>query len=271
MPVNVSTDFNKRKKELQYKLDAATTNYEELREEVIQLKRYFNEVSADMTPYDMKHSHSEIEKLLKDVNAKLSTQHTVKRKFKFNFSSKGKNTKFEALSPPVPVASTPKIVDQDLLITNPIQTFENLSNCTVTRGKEIASSQNGQLAFKGLHKSVVVVSPLPFVNGSVFITDCTESVIIINLPPASTIQIRLHNLGNCKLSIVKQEDMEPQTVVVENLTKCTFDEVSRNKLTIRNFSQLGSGQVESEAYRFATIETFGGNTQQLRHQYIENN
>lgn len=243
-------------------------DYEGLRAKINELHKCLNRISHSLPPYDIERYFAEIDKLLKQVNSKESTQKATEPKlFRFHKHSKVKDRTPPQRYPEATlvdegktVMTGAKRVGEVLNLSESTAFYENLDCCTLNSTIQTAVHETGSLTLQHINKTIVNLAAIPFVNGSIFITDCSDSIIICKTPPHSTVQIRLHNLLNCRLLIRPTDELSSQTVILENCSKCIFHETCEPYVTIQDFSNLSLANTDlrcTGGYSFEDFDILG--------------
>ena len=304
MPLSFSFSFIELEEELQI-----SDNYASLKEKLLNLRTDLQDLAPDLTSHDLEIHSKRINSLLKQLEDKKNLalnagdkvlQFTKTPNIKVNLdqlkarlaAEKGDADSF----PPFSIGKTGSgstantLSNEDLLVSeNSSGVFENLSQCTVVTppdsGTELESDAHGSgaLTFKKLDKCVVSLTTLPFRSGSLFFTDISDSVIVICIPTNYEIQIRLHNLTNCSISIqYANYSVDKQTVVVENLSRCIFHTSSKSQITIQNFNDVLGSHASADTqdpasesapdqnfqFKFGYFDTYMNDIHALREHYI---
>lgn len=162
-------------------------------------------------------------------------------------------------------------VGAQIILNEPMCSFVDLSLCTVTSPSSSASiSKNGSLSLHRISETVINLQKFPFLDGSVFVSECQDSVIIFKLPVDGHLQIRLHNLKNCRLLF---ESQQKQNVILESCKNCIFHSATQTHTVIQDFSDLNLGNDSSSpssSYQFQNFETLDMDTAALKERYISN-
>ncbi|CCE62987.1 hypothetical protein TPHA_0D03520 [Tetrapisispora phaffii CBS 4417] len=178
--------------------------------------------------------------------------------------------------------------NKDILIHPQNNTYNYLQNCTLSLNWDSKILNQSSLLFENIKKSVIVLNRLYFENGNIFINDCEDTVIIVNMEKIdNSIQLRFHNLVYCKIYIQrKHAALEPtvlQKVIIENFRGCTFHTDSKDYIMIENFSNLGmiKSGIEStnsqgytlnsdgsSAYNFQNFSYFDNDVLKLKENYV---
>lgn len=239
------------------------------------LQTKLNASAPSLTPYEKEHFSSDMENILKLISKKLSKSRGKQRLFSFkqrilpatvqeNFAQK------ETLNKTEEITSTGK----DYVLKREDSTFENLEACTVTSESDHSDdgSGSGSLSFYNITRSIINLQKLYFKTGSIFMTDCEDSIILLRLPSQGDIQIRSRNLKNCKFLIetaAPHSDCK-QVVIIENCHDCVFNAGTRQHLVIQDFSNpFQSNSTEgSSAFAFKEFDTCGKDTMLLKQTYL---
>lgn len=240
-----------------------------IRDEIIKLKQDINQVSNGLTSYDLEHYTEDIRSLLKIVQKQMLvfTDHSkrndrkifhLKRKPRFGnvLNDKKTSSGFTTLN-----SITTKTVNEKVVISDNVTILQNLENCQISvNSKKYDNSKDlpGAITLSQVNKSRIVLTDLPFTQGNIFIADCIDSIIIVQVPPKDTIQLRLHNLVDCKIKIFWKEpiisEIDKQTVIVENIKNCLFDLRSKSFVNIQNFSNINQSLEEDTDYQFGEFD-----------------
>lgn len=244
-----------------------------LRDEIIQLKRTMADGSNEFSSYDLEHYNKDIMGLLKQIQEKEKNLKALDdgNKKKFQFERKVKNVNMKGKSIMTAVNSlTTKTIDENIVISNNVTILQNLESCQVStslpendanNGDSKLKKMSGSITISQVEKSCIELIDIPFDIGNIFITDCIQTSIQMAVPPNDKIQVRLHNLSNCSISIyVKQSSLslsgtesEKQTVIIENIKDCIFDTKSKSVIDIQNFSHINGDSDDKKDYTFASI------------------
>lgn len=229
------------------------------REEIIDLKRQIDDASQELSSYDLEHYTKNIRALLKTVTSQIQQiDKSSDPKRKFQFQRKPRRFANTSISQDLDVtSSTVQIENKDIEIIQNISILQNLKICKVYTTKQEKNAVSGSIALSHVDDSFIKLDNIPFDTGNVFITDCSNCIIIIKVPAEDKIQLRLHNLFRCKIHIGPVDGTPShlqQMVIIEGLQECTFDINSEPQILIRNFSQLNDNSKDSNAYIFANID-----------------
>ncbi|QLQ81374.1 hypothetical protein HG537_0F01350 [Torulaspora globosa] len=150
-------------------------------------------------------------------------------------------------------------VGELITIKSSTASYENLNKCILITEMDTVPSQSGSLILRNIKNSTVKLEPPPFSSGSILITDCDELLIICSTPPNNAVQVRLHNLSNCKLLIQPIDSTTKQVIVLENCSDCIFHKSTEHLLNLQNFSVLAlrgkdDSVEETNAYRFEPFD-----------------
>ncbi|CAE6529113.1 CPS_HP_G0137860.mRNA.1.CDS.1 [Saccharomyces cerevisiae] len=267
-------DFTTKIKELEREL-SETSDYKTLQKKTISLRSELNTLSHSLTSYEKEHFSNDIENVLKSINAKLSESKGKKRLFSFkqknSSSAVHKNVERTELANAPAYTTTLK---KHYVLEKGDSAFENLEFCTVTSTTDYSgnSALSGSLCFRNITKCVINLQRIFFQTGSIFITDCTDSIIFLRSPSDKDFQIRLRDLKNCKILI---EKLSPsidckQVVIIENCHKCIFNASTRDHLIIQDFSNpFQSEETEdNSAFAFEDFDICNKDTMQLFRAYL---
>ncbi|QHS76501.1 GTPase-activating protein CIN2 [Saccharomyces paradoxus] len=267
-------DFATKIKELEGEL-SETNDYKTLQSKTTSLRSELNAVSHSLTSYEKERFSNNIENILKSVNAELSKSKGKKRMF--SFKQKNLSTAVQERLVRTEPASTPgntTAVRKHYILEKGDSAFENLELCTVASTGNYCGSValSGSLYFRSITKSVINLQRVYFQTGSIFITDCTDSIIFLHFPSEGNIQIRLRGLENCKILIEKLSSSIDckQVVIMENCLNCIFNASTREHLLIQDFSNpFQSDKTEDNfAFAFEDFDICERDTMQLFHAYF---
>lgn len=223
------------------------------------MKRNLNSIAQDLPPYDLERHSSDIDQLLKTIDEKLSTANRKAKRFQFKRKPRSKATggtdvHYEQDQSTLDI---PETCGKTLNIMNNTASFKNINNCKIRSQIELQNiATSGTLAFQNIKSSIINIKDLPFKGGSIFLTDCKNTNIYLNLPANDKVQIRLHNMQDCRIAIdcPKSTDTK-QTVVIENCLNCIFLKESQDYVHIQNFSNLGfSNTSHTHSYEFKALK-----------------
>ncbi|CCD25450.1 GTPase-activating protein CIN2 NDAI_0F01310 [Naumovozyma dairenensis CBS 421] len=282
--------FRTRLEKLQEILEDEDKNldYNDIYLNAIELNKIFNEISNDLPTYDMERYSSQLQSLLKVINSKNISNNTSSsnsRRFKFKKTSslRKKTAKVEEKT------NNGELTSVDLntsgksihLSVERTQAYKNLVNCIVVSGSNIIPEDenvNGSLSFHNIDNTLINLQSIPFNNGSFFISNCKNSVILLATRTNNTIQVRLHELNNCKIYIQsaisgREGENKDQNVILENCSGIIFHERSKPYLEIQDFTNLNlnGSYTSNECYRFDDFDFFCNDSQSLTKKYISYN
>lgn len=240
-----------------------------LRDEIVQLKQDINQTANELSRYDLEHFSENIRSLLNIVQKQIlilndqsnsSNRKILHLKRKPKFSDVINNGKLSSMTTINSI--TIKTVNEKIVISDNVSILQNLEECQISSSSEkcndLRNDISGSLTFSQVNKTRIILLDLPFTKGNIFITDCVDSIIIIQVPSKDAVQLRLHNLSDCKIKISLKEPMtsqiDKQTVVIENIKKCLFDLTSRSIITIKNFSNINQMNKEDKDYFFGEFD-----------------
>ncbi|CAI4054016.1 hypothetical protein SUVZ_16G0450 [Saccharomyces uvarum] len=273
-PTNAAEFCNFFQVDLEQEL-SETNDYKALQGKSIDLQTELNASAPSLTPYEKEHFSSDMENILKLISIGLSKSKGKKRLFSFkqrilpatvqeNFAQK------ETLNKTKEITTTEK----DYVLKRGDSTFENLESCTVTSKSDHSDddSGSGSLNFYNITRSIINLQKLYFKTGSIFMTDCKDSIILLRLPSQGDIQIRSRNLKNCKFlieTVTPHSDCK-QVVIIENCHDCVFNVGTRKHLVIQDFSNpfQSNSTEDSSAFAFKEFDTCGKDTMRLKQTYL---
>lgn len=240
----MSQEFAKRKAELQKELEDGQGTYL-LQKHAHDLQHFLNQISSELAPHDLQKLSGDTEELLKSINDKISN-----RVENFQFKGKPKFRKRPAAAPlVVDEEAIPPVVEQDIILKQPTASYENLHRCFIANYRFMA--QTGSLALRRLFFCTVTLNESPFDEGSILMTDCRACSI--QLHTGRRIQIRLHNLQDCKLLIKTPEGLK-QTIVMENCQNTIFHKSCEAWITVQEFDNLQLTEEKSTKYKFEAFD-----------------
>lgn len=211
--------------------------------------------SPSLSPYDRKKYQTRVDSLLKLINTKESL--TAKKSKLFQFQRKPRSTKKTPITDKTalnPQQETQITRDEHFVITKPAAVYQDLYRCQLTAKTEENTGVTGSLTLQNVNETIVKCQPLTFDSGSLFINNCEGSTIICDVPPHNAVQIRLHNLLNCRLLIRPTDATSRQVVVLENCSDCTFHKEAEQRLEIQNFTNLDLTDSGHEDYKYETFQ-----------------
>ncbi|CCK69832.1 GTPase-activating protein CIN2 KNAG_0D00800 [Huiozyma naganishii CBS 8797] len=196
-----------------------------------------------------------------------------KKKFLFKKRSGVDGSAASNITPTVGTTGIPAPCQRDECITvdKSVYTLNNLDHCVVVSPNATSKNQSGSWTLANISNSIVVLKNISFARGSVFMTHCEDSVIIVEVPPKNTVQVRLHSFTNCKVEIRVPgvlPDAARQNVVIEGFKDTVFNSNCERFIKIQNFSDLGFGRGTDESSQFEPFDSFGDNITSLKHHYI---
>lgn len=237
----------------------------QLRDEIIQLKQDINQVSNELSRYDLERYSEQIKSLLIIVQKRIlsyndpsnsGNRKNMHLKRKPGFSNVINNRKSSSMT--ILNSITAKTVNKKIVLSDNVSILQNLENCQICSSSQkcnVSKDISGSITMSQVNESHIILLNLPFTKGNIFITDCINSIIIIQVPSKGKVQLRLHNLLDCKIKISLKEpitsEIDKQTVVIENIKNCLFDLASKSILTIENFSNINQINEKPKDYFFA--------------------
>ncbi|CAB4255379.1 similar to Saccharomyces cerevisiae YPL241C CIN2 GTPase-activating protein (GAP) for Cin4p [Maudiozyma barnettii] len=274
-------DLTTRRKKLQQDLEDGT-NISVLRTKVAGLREDLHKHAPDLSPYEVELHNKHIDKLVKDVDDKLKLSGTKDKVFQFaktpisRLSSRGGSGKDNGFEHPI-IDGKATFMDLDFVLLDSNKVYKSLERCTLSSTDYNDKPKAGSLTIQYIENSVISLQSLPFKNGSIFISDASNCVLVLHMPKDDKVQLRLHNLYKCKMLILCDDYLSSkQTVVIENCKECIFHQSSETHLTIENFNnvtkskQVGNNE-QSEStndYKFDEFDTYLGNIQNLKQHYV---
>ncbi|CAI4038996.1 SMKI06G3485 [Saccharomyces mikatae IFO 1815] len=268
-------DFATKIKELEQELSKAN-DYKTLQEKATNLRRELNSSAPSLTSYEKEHFSNDIESILKCINAELSKSKGNKRRA-FSFKQKTLPTTVQEKTKHKALVTTPEktsVLKKNYVLKKGDSAFENLEYCTVASARDHSSvdAASGSLYFRNVIKSVINLQRIYFQAGSIFITDCKDSIFFLHLPSEGNIQIRLRNLQKCRILIerLSSDTDYKQVVIVENCCECIFKASTREHLIIQDFSNPFSSDEtkDQSAFSFEDFKTYDNDTMQLLQAYL---
>lgn len=243
-----------------------------LRDEIIRLKQKINQMSNELSRYDLEHYSKDIRSLLKIVQKQMLTFNDQPNNNKKKILYLKRKPKFcdvinnRKLSNMTPLNSiTTKTVNEKVIVSDNVSILQNLKHCQISSSSIRCNDSkdiSGFLTLSQISETRIVLLDLPFTKGNIFITDCINCIMIIQVPPKDTVQLRLHNLLNCKIKISLKEPItskpDKQTVVIENIKDCLFDITSKSIMTIENFGNIDQRNKEDKDYFFGEFNFSAG-------------
>ncbi|EDO17375.1 hypothetical protein Kpol_1060p31 [Vanderwaltozyma polyspora DSM 70294] len=272
-----SIEFENKKKQAELEFESCKDK-NLLKEKVISLRKELDDSSSDIPKYDAERYSNDIDKLLKKINCALRLESNGARKIDFRNKlslSKMKNERKivkPTLSPQEePVKNEDFSVGQDILLNGSSNFVNNLLNCAAFIEDNSDVIEYGALSFQNIKNSIINLNPISFMNGSVIFKNCNDSVIIIKLPSANSIQVRLHSLNSCRLyfNLPENNSQAPQNVVIENCDDCIIHTDSKDLINVQNFSNLGFHTEKDSSYTFGDFDLRDLDTLKLKQKYIK--
>lgn len=235
-----------------------------------ELFHILTDLSPNLSPYDKERCQSRVDFLLKQINTKESSASRGSKLFQFQ--RKPKPTKKVARTHNATQHHYQKAItttNEQIVVTEPTAVYEDLDHCQVTTKREHTIKNAGSFILRKVNNTLIRCQPLVFETGSLFITDCESSSIVCDLPPHNAVQVRLHNLKNCKLFLLPTDNTSKQVVILENCTNCIFHEDTKGRLEIKNFTSLNLTEDSPLDYKYesyviqvinvsSTNQTLGG-------------
>lgn len=268
-----------RRKQIQEDL-ANGANIGDIKGKVSGLREDLRKHAPDLSPYEHDLHNKHIDKLMHDVDSKLKLSDTREKVFEFGkapiskLRSRSSSNAAASFENPI-VDGQATFLNQDLVLLDPTKVYKGLQNCTISSSDYNDPPKSGSLTVQFIKDSVVSLRGLPFKNGSVFISDASNCVIILHLPNSDKVQVRLHNLYNCKISVFSEDYLVAnQTVVIENCKGCIFHQTCESHITIQNFDtatkkNVQDGDASANDYKFDEFNTYLGNVQELKKHYVK--
>ncbi|SMN21550.1 similar to Saccharomyces cerevisiae YPL241C CIN2 GTPase-activating protein (GAP) for Cin4p [Maudiozyma saulgeensis] len=277
MKAHISEHFDADKENLQ-----SGTNIAGIKTKVTSLREDLQKHAPDLSPYEVELHNKHIDKLVKDVDEKLKLSGTKDKVFEFaktpisKLGPRGSSRKGTGLENPI-IDGRATFMDLDFVLLDSNKTYKSLERCTLSSTDYNDKSKAGSLTIQCIEKSVVSLQSLPFKNGSIFVSDASNCILILHMPKDDKVQVRLHNLYKCKMLILCDDYLSSkQTVVVENCKECTFHQSSETHLTIENFNNVTKSKnlensepfKDPNDYKFDEFDTYLGNIQSLKQHYV---
>ncbi|CAL9728611.1 tubulin-specific chaperone C [Monosporozyma unispora] len=264
----IGQDIKRLQTELEAQNEEGNNNIAKLRDEIIQLKRTIDDCSNELSRYDLENYTKDVMSLLKLVQDKekrlRSSNDGIKKKtFRFKRKSKDVNMKGKAAMTAINSLTT-RTTHEKIAISSNVTILQNLESCEVyttpvNDGDNVDLTKvSGSITLSQVNNSHVDLCNIPFSSGNIFLTDCTHTTIRIVVPPKDKVQLRLHNLTDCKICISLKQPFtvagEKQTVIIENIKHCIFDLKYKSSIDIQNFSHINGDSDDKEDYLFADID-----------------
>lgn len=241
---------------------------------VNELHKYLIDISPGLSSHEKEKYGIDITNLVQQIADKERLKEQVKPKI---FQFKGKERTSDDTRTPagdVPVIEEEMLHNEittgaDIVLREPNCSFLDLSRCKVSSGPNPAPpTKAGSLTFHRIADTVINLQELPFQTGSIFISECQDSVVVFNVPTDGHLQVRLHNLRNCKLLISSQH---PQTVIMEGCEKCCFHSSTQPNIVIRDFSNINlenDNTSTATSCQFLDFDLLNLDTAAIRERYI---
>ena len=200
------------------------------------------------------------------VRSRESSKDAIPNRFRFQKKLSVKNKRSTVNASDTPLHTTKETiltrVEELITITSPTASYENLNKCTLMTEADATRHKSGSLILRNINNGTVKLEPAPFSAGSILITDCENLFITCSTPLKNAIQVRLHNLSNCKILIRPLGSTTKQIVVLENCFDCIFHKDTEDLLDLQNFSAIamrGNNDTveETDAYRFEPFDIAG--------------
>lgn len=220
-----------------------------------ELFHILTDLSPSLSPYDKERCQSRVDFLLKQINTKESS--ASKGSKLFQFQRKPRPSKKVVRTHNATQDNYQKAItttNEQIVVTEPSAVYEDLNHCQVTTKKEHTIEKAGSFILRKVNNTLVRCQPLAFETGSLFITDCERSSIVCDLPPHNAVQVRLHNLKNCKLFLLPTDTTSKQVVILENCTNCIFHEDTKGRLEIKNFTSLNLTDDSPLDYKYESYD-----------------
>ncbi|QLL31022.1 hypothetical protein HG536_0A08370 [Torulaspora globosa] len=234
-------DFERKCKDLQDAIEKGG-DYDQLKKTCNELFKRLHGIASQLPPYDRERFHSKVDSLLDTISARESSKDATRNSFRFQKKPSVKNKKATMNAADMPfhtkIETMATRVGELITIKSSTASYENLNKCTLISEVDAAGHQSGSLILRNINNSTVKLEPAPFSSGSILITDCENLLITCSTPPKNAIQMRLHNLSNCKLLIRPLDSATKQVIVLENCFDCIFHKTTEHLLNLQNFSAL---------------------------------
>lgn len=215
-------------------------------------------MAPSLSPFDKERYYSQVDRLLKQINEQSSLKDSKGTKmFQFQKKPKLKERASSVIKNIQDEKKSCAVSNEDVKVKDSTAIYENLNHCTLTTAADMRSSSSGSFILRNATKTLVCLKPPNFQTGSIFISDCANSIILCDTAPNNGIQIRLHNLTDCKLWICPTDSSSKQIVVLENCSKCVFHKSTKERVEIHDFSDLNlinQRSAESLSYEFKTFD-----------------
>lgn len=260
---NIITDIQKR--------IVDEPNSLSLKTDLDEIKIKLNNSTEEIPNYDIQRFNDTITSLLKDIDNKCK-QDSDKKPKRFTFKKKLQTTSTvtiptEISKSDLPTNNLPEYVTKSKIYLNK-ETFDVslLDNCTISLPSTFKTYINGAIRMTNIKNCVVKFDKPVFQTGSIHLTDCTDSVILIKLATNDQTQIRLHNMIRCKLLF---SSLTKQTIILEGCQDCIFHLGSKENLHIQDFSNLALAQENVPTnYIFKQFDTAKWDLDKLKSMYL---
>lgn len=221
------------------------------------LYSWFTDNIADFSSYDREKYGRLFEKLFRttrdgSLNEEVQFRFRVTPRFKGDQPASSEMA--TSIDPQSTVKQSYKVQGEAIRLDlvkggNNVNSLDGLHRCVVTTPETTPhpTIKNGSISIGFCDDSVFVVT-VPFDNGSIFVTDCKRCVLLFKIPLGDAVQIRLHNLEECKIQIDDnglEDTTKTQTIVIEECAKCSFHAKNPELFSIRNFSAFRLASVSS--------------------------
>lgn len=140
-------------------------------------------LAPSLTLYEKEHFSNDIESILQSVHAKLSKSKDKKRLFSFKQKTLPETVKEKAAQAElVNRKETITAVGENYVLERGNSAFENLESCTFASATNPSNANvdSGSLSFHNITKSVINLQRIYFQRGSIFMTDCGDSIVFFS-------------------------------------------------------------------------------------------
>lgn len=239
----------------------------------------FNERIADLTKYDREKCKRRFDALFAWRNSGGGSgggsgqgPHGQRLRFRFKHTPRLK-TSTEAPAGDPAARTTPPLQHVDAVLElsemqmKRVFNLDRLDRCVVLYD---GASNDAMSAFSMAHARNTVVSlNVPQMLGSIFVTDCEHTTLLIRLRFGEKVQIRLHNLINCQIQVEPADNTaSAQTVIIEDCDEVTFHSTAQDLIAIRNFNVF-KAHTDKPPYKWGPpLPDQGQDPIKLREAYI---
>ncbi|SLM12292.1 uncharacterized protein CGFF_05457 [Nakaseomyces glabratus] len=220
----------------------------------------FNERIADLTKYDREKCKRRFDALFAWRNSGGgSGQGPHGQRLRFRFKHTPRTTP--------PLQHVDAVLELSEMQMKRVFNLDRLDRCVVLYD---GASNDAMSAFSMAHARNTVVSlNIPQMQGSIFVTDCEHTTLLIRLRFGEKVQIRLHNLVNCQIQVEPADNTaSAQTVIIEDCDEVTFHSTAQDLIAIRNFNVF-KAHTDKPPYKWGPpLPDQGQDPIKLREAYI---